>query len=463
MIWVLGAALGALYAADSPRDYAWGMDLTLTGPSDYYEVTIPRVVYEGVVHADLSDLRVFNAADEAVPHAFVARSAATIADPAPVGLRLYPIRTDAPEGVDAIELRVEHAPDGTVLDLRSVNGAPVNNGAKLVGYVADATALGQPLRAVRLQVPSGVADLITRVTLEASDDLRTWTALATDAPIMQFTAGINRLERRRIAFAPRRAQYLRVSWPGRARALELVALEVEASPTTQEASRQWKDMSAVAVPEKRNRYELDLGGRYPVDRLSFFLPQPNTVATLGIYSRATGLDAWRFVRNATVYRLSDEGSDVYSEDVVLDGSGDRYWRFAFDPRRTAPGPGALGVRAGWVPHRLVFAAHGAQPFVLTYGSRTAQPVAAALTALVPGYDEFGPQPQPAIGIARPEPPHEIAGESAIAEPFDWRRLLLWSSLVLSLAILAGMAFQAVRQLPKPSPPPQRPRKRAVPR
>jgi hypothetical protein len=439
----------AANAEEAARDYAYGMDLTLDGRAAFYELTVPRDVYEGVVHADLSDVRVFNSDDEPVPHAFRLRVIATVAEAMSVDLPLYPIRTDAPEGIDSVELRADHSTERTVLELRTPGGAADAN-ARLVGYVADATALETPVRAVRIDLPDALSDLITRVTLEASDDLRTWTPLATDAPVVQLTAGVNRLERRRIEFAPRRVQYLRLSWPGRTRPLDLVSLRAETTPATQDAPREWKDAPAVAVPDKRNRYELDLGGRYPVDRLSFVLPQPNTVATLGIYSRATALDAWQFVRNATVYRLTDEGLELASDDVTVAGLGDRYWRFVFDPRGGGVGRGELRVRAGWVPHRIVFIARGAPPFLVAYGNRHAQAVAWDMNALVPGYAQEGEGQRIAIGVARAEPPHVLAGENAIVEPTDWRRLVLWSSLILSVAVLATMAIRLARQMSRTS-------------
>jgi len=456
-VFALLTTLGALamppstaQADESPGDYAYGIDVSLDSQAAFYELVVPRVVYEGVVHADLSDVRVFNAAGEVVPHAFRSRVTATVAEVTPVDLPLYPIRTDAPEGVDSVELRADHSTDRTVLELRTPGGHATDANARLVGYVADVTALQEPVRAVRIDLPDGLSDLITRVTLEASDDLRTWTPLATDAPIVQLTAGVNRLERHRIEFTPRRVQYLRLSWPGRTRPLDLLSLRAETSPATQDAPREWKDVPTVAVPDKRGRYEVDLGGRYPADRMSFVLPQPNTVATLGIYSRATALDAWQFVRNATVYRLTDEGTELTSDDVALDGRGDRYWRFVFDPRGGGVGRGELRVRAGWVPHRIVFTARGAPPFLVAYGKRQAQTAAWDMSALVPGYVENGEAQRIAIGVARPEAPHLLAGESAIVEPRDWRRLVLWTSLILSVAVLAAMAVQLARQMSRAS-------------
>src|SRR5262245_31677002 len=95
-------------AAESPRDYSWGMDLALDGDATYYELAVPREVYEGGVRADLRDLRIFDAAGEIVPFAFRPRMTMTSVDPDPVALPLHALRTAAPEGVDAVEMRVSH-------------------------------------------------------------------------------------------------------------------------------------------------------------------------------------------------------------------------------------------------------------------------------------------------------------------------------------------------------------------
>jgi hypothetical protein len=435
----------ALHAAESPRDYAWGMELALDGDAEYYELAVPREVYEGGVRADLSDLRVFDAGGEPVPFAFRPRTTAPSPVRDTVGLPLEAIRTAAPDGIDAVEMRVSHESGRAVIEMRTPDAAEGAT-ARLVGYLADATALTEPLHAVHVGLPREANDVLTRLTLEASDDLRIWTPLASDAPLLQLVAGVHRLQRRRIEFAPERVQYLRLSWPGRARALELTSLQAEAGVVRRETSRQWKDVPAPPAAGKRNRYEIDLGGRFPADRLSFALPQPDTIATMGIYTRASVLDAWEFDRNATIYRLSDEGGDFLSDDVVIDGRGNRYWRIAFDPRGGGIGTGELGVRAGWVPHRIVFAARGARPFVLAYGNRAAEPAALALEALVPGFGGDVPGARTVIGRARVQERYALAGESAIVERFDWRRTALWTGLALSLAVLAAMALQVARQM-----------------
>ena len=67
----------ALAAAEQPHDFAYGIPLQTSGQDALQELELPRAVYEGVVHPDLADLRVFNGAGEVVAHAFRPRVTTT--------------------------------------------------------------------------------------------------------------------------------------------------------------------------------------------------------------------------------------------------------------------------------------------------------------------------------------------------------------------------------------------------
>ena len=93
-----------------------------------------------------------------VPHALRPRLAATKAAAPPVKAALFPLRTDAPAGLEGLELRVEKSGDRTVVNLRTRDGKPAP-GTKLVGYVADASGLDAMARAVVLEPPANVENV----------------------------------------------------------------------------------------------------------------------------------------------------------------------------------------------------------------------------------------------------------------------------------------------------------------
>jgi hypothetical protein len=458
------ALVPALAAAERPQDFGYGIPLAVDGREALYQVEIPRAVYEGVVRADLGDVRVFNAAGEVVPHALRPRVTASKAAPPPAKAALFPLRTDAPAGLEGLDLRVGRSGDRTIVNLRTRDGKPVG-GTKLVGYVADASGLDAPLRAVVLELPAGADNVMTRVTLEASDDLRQWTTLASGASVLRLAAGGERLEQLRIEFPARKAKYLRLTWPGRGTALELAGLAVEPGEAIVEAPRRWQEAPGTAVKDKPGEFEFDLGGQLPVDRLRVALPQPNTVAVIEILARTKPADPWRRVTTATVYRLNREGEESKSPDIAIGGTADRYWLVKIDQRGGGIGGGQPVIAAGWVPHALVFAARGDAPFQLAYGSRNAKPAAYSIATLVPGYkdeatlDLKSAQPGPksaavAIGAAQTAAPQQLGGAAATRERVDWKRWVLWGSLVLGVAVLGLMAIRLARQMSKPADPPK---------
>ncbi|HTO50883.1 MAG TPA: DUF3999 domain-containing protein [Burkholderiales bacterium] len=453
----------ALAAAERPQDFAYGIPLAVDGREAFYQVEVPRALYEGVVRADLGDVRVFNAAGEVVPHALRPRVTATKTPP-PVEATLFPLRTDAPAGIEGLDLRVEKSGDRTVVSLRTRDGKPAP-GTKLVGYVVDVSGLDAIARAVVLELPANVDNVTTRVTLEASDDLRQWTTLASGASVLRLVAGGERLEQLRIELPARKAKYLRLTWPGRGMPLELAGIAVEPGETIVEAPRQWHEVPGTAVKDKPGEFEFDLGGQLPIDRLRVALPQPNTVAVIEVLARAKPADPWRPVTRTTVYRLNREGEELKSPDIATGGTADRYWLVKVDPRGGGIGGGPLALGVGWVPHRLVFAARGAAPFQLAYGSRDAKPAAYAIATLVPGYKDEATldvrsvqpgagSPAVAIGAAQTSPPQPLGGEQATREQIEWKRWTLWGSLVLGVALLGLMALRLGRQMSKPPEPPE---------
>jgi len=447
----------ALAGAEQLRDFAYGIPLRISGQDALHKLEVPRAVYEGV-RADLGDLRVLNGAGEVVPHAFRPRVTTTKETLPAVAVTLFPIRTDAPTGVEGVELHLERRGDRTVVDLRTREGRPAR-GTKLVGYLADARALHKPIRAITLELPARADQVVARVTIEASDDLRQWATLASGAPVVRLSSGGERLEQRRIEVAARRSTYLRVSWPGRSGAVELAGLVVEPGEAVVDAPRQWKQISGVVAKGRPGEHEFDLGGQFPVDRIRIGLPQANTVASLDLLSRSKPADPWRRVTAATVYRLVREGDELTSADIEVASAADRYWLVKIDQRGGGIGGGPLGLSAGWVPHRLVFASRGTGTFQLAYGSRDAKATAFPIATLVPDYkgeEELElrragtdvASSGVAIGVARAADPQHLSGEAARRERVDWKRWTLWGSLVLSVMVLGWMALRLARQISK---------------
>jgi hypothetical protein len=450
MFTVLFWLLSGVAVAEQPGDFAFGMPIEVSGAQALFEVELPAAVHEGVMRADLGDLRVFNAAGEPVPHAFLPRPRASREKGKPLSLPFFALRGDAVGGVEGVEVRVERGTGKTVLTMKPGDGKPLRPAA-LLGYVVDASLVESPLQALVLELPAGADNVVTRLRVEASDDLARWTTLVVDAPVVYLAAGGQRLEQLRVEFPPRQARYFRLSWPAAARPLELRGLTLEPGEAVVEAPRRWRQVPGSAATDKDARagdYVFDLGGQFPVDRLRVSLPQINSVAAIEILARAGAGDAWRRVAVSTAYRLGAPGQEVVSPDLPVSLTTDRYWLLRVDQRGGGLGAGTLELGVGWLPQRLVFAARGAAPFQLAYGSRRASPVAYPVSTLVPGYraDDDGAPAAIPLGRATTGAVLTLAGDSALREPVDWQRWTLWGSLLLGVVLLGWMALRLGRQL-----------------
>ena len=456
------AALGA--QAEQPQDFARGVALGTDGKDALYEIAVPAAVYEGVVRADLGDLRVFNGAGEVVPHAFRARVTETTEKQAPpaVALALFPLHGDVTKGVAGSDFRFEKSGDRIVVHVRGRGGEPVRE-RRLLGYVADASAIDRPIRALAFALPAGADNVVARLRIESSDDLTHWRLLH-DAQLVRLESGGQRLERLRAEFAPRKAQYLRLSWTGQPQPLELAGVTAEPgeSTVTVEAARQWKQAPGTAVAPGKDTaggHEFDLGGQFPADRLRLALPQQNTVAQVEFLSRAKPTDPWRPVTTGVVYRLTRQDEEIASPDIAIRTTADRYWLLRVDPRGGGLGSGQPLLNAGWVAHRLVFAARGEAPFQLAFGNRDAKPAAYAIETLVPGYKSDAELRVAAATVSdAPAPPAAAAPRKAesfawLADRPDWKRWTLWGSLVLAVVLLGLMALRLGKQMSKPADPP----------
>ena len=444
--WLL-CLFGTVAIAEAPGDFAFAIPLDLAGEHALFEVELPQAVYEGVRRGDLGDLRVFNGDGEAVPYAFVPAPRPAREQRPPLRLPYFALRGDPMVGIDGLEIRFERAAGRAVLTLHDRGRVPAHT-ATLLGYLVDASAIAQPLQALLLELPNDPEEVMTRVRIDMSDDLSRWTPLRSDAPVLRLVAGTHRLQQLRVEFPALRAKYFRLSWPAATQALQLAGLAAEPAEGLSDPPRHWKQLAGIVSGEHAGESVFDLGGQFPVDRLRLVLPQANSVASVEFLSHPRPTDLWRRVVASTVYRLGTAAQEVVNPDLAIAPSGDRYWLLRVDPRGGGLGTGGVQLAVGWLPQRLLFAARGSPPFLLAYGSASAQPAVYPMATLVPGYRGADDATLGSFPIGRASTGSErvLAGERALRTPTDWKRLGLWGSLLLAVALLGWMALRLARQL-----------------
>ena len=451
MIAVWACAAGG---QERPRQFAHDALITTDGTDSHYRFPIPAAAYMGISRRDLGDLRIFNGAGEAVPHAFVPVRPKP-ATPQSRASKLFPLYGEESKGLDAVDVRVEHTSQGTVVRASS-SGAARGAGRKILGYIVDAGE-GDALEALQL-------DWTTRqgftgfAHVEASEDLKRWNTLVSGAPVLFLEHDGARLERKRVELSGARAKYLRLSFLSVPEDFVLKEVGLELRKDKKAPDRDWLSAAGTQDQRRPGEYTFDSGGHFPVDRLRFALPQANTVAQVQVLARDQTEEPWQHVASSTIYRLRRDSRDIVNPDLAVASNASRYWLLRVDQRGGGLGAGEVRLEFGWVPHELVFAARGAAPFSLAYGMKTAKPAALAITTVVPGYkaDEPISAKLAAVSIQSPlrrEPVSALKDPwsfvKAAIESGDAKKWALWAALVSGVLVLAWMAVALLRQMGRP--------------
>ncbi|KML46861.1 membrane protein [Burkholderia cepacia] len=436
---LLGLSLLASFAAadgapDAER-VAQRFSLDLDGSAAYYQLTVPQPVYATSRRDDLGDVRIFNGADEPVPYSLDAPAAATPAVPrsrAPVHwFPLPPVRTDNGNAT----LGVTVGPDGS-LRAAVATPPPAKRGADLV----DLSRADGSLDALLVHV--GDDSYQGRVTVDASNDLRSWRSLGS-TQLLKVGHGDDMLVQERIALEGATPRYLRLDWLDGAPAI--ASIDVETHPRdargtdTASVPRQWRDAARVRAGGAPGEYLFDTDGAYPVDRVRIDLPQPNTVARATLQSRADAQAPWRDVASAVLFRLQGKGGEQRNAPLEFAADTDRAWRIVVDMRNGGFGGGQPAVAIGWHPAALTFVARGAPPFTLGVGDASLVSSAVSRDALLVG---MAPEVRPArVGAALPV---AAVAPAPAADTDATRRYVLWGALIVAVGVLGTIAWRLAK-------------------
>jgi hypothetical protein len=438
----LACLLVSLGAAgqERPDDFAYSVPLAISGDGALQQLDVPQPVYEGVTRVDLADVRVFNGRGEIVPHALKPRPAPGTAPAAWVELPFFPLQGARGTAAERLDIRAKRTPAGTIVQItrdKVGQGAPA-----LLGYLVDATGFERPIQALDLDWRDADEGMSGRLEVEASDDLQYWQTLVSAAPLVSLEFGGQRLVQKTVELPALRRKYLRLTWLGNQKPIELTRLRARPSDVLLEPPRQWKQVS-LRAGEKAGELRFEAGGRIPVDRLRVALPERNTLVPVQILARHTDDQRWQLLTTGVVYRLTHEGRDVVNADLSVSASGWEQWLLRLDSRAGGIGAREPQVELGWVPRQLVFVARGEGPFQLAYGNVRARSGDLPIQTLVPGWRSDA-ELKAATATAGAQ---EVrAGPRALRGAPDYKTWGLWASLAIGVVVLAWMAWVLAREM-----------------
>lgn len=425
----------------SPGDFAFAVPIEAIGTDALYRIVITPAVYKGATFTDLRDLRVFNGAGEIVPHAFRPLERVAARQPAPLYLPIFALR--GPSGTRADDLDIVVNTSNVKFSLRASSEKQINEEAVLLGYLVDVSSSNKPFSTLLLDWEQSPRGYVGAVNVEASEDLKHWKRVASNAPLVRLAQGGQQLEQKSITLRRIHTRYLRLTWPVGTKVVKLKSVLGQQADETTPRERTWKELSALPDADERGDYLADLEGMFPIDRLQIRLPQDNAVAPLQIFSRIKPDDSWTREKRTVAYRLRQNGQEISNPEIVIAPRMRRYWLLRVDQQGGGIGEGAIQVRAGWIAREIVFAARGTGPFMLAYGNGKALPSALAMQTLVPGW---GSETALEISLATTGAMQILAGEAAARQRIDMKKVALWAALLAGVAVLGFMAWRLSKQL-----------------
>lgn len=417
--------------------------ITLTGGDSLHRVALPFEAYRDA-RPDLADVRIINAAGEPVPIALAGEPESTKESPPAIDLPVFPVTrvAAATTQVAGAEIAVR-ASDGTLVAVKP-RGPLKTTTPRPAAYVLDASQLKPAVRALVLDWKTGPGTQIVTVRVEASDDLKTWSSVAS-SPVVRIESGGRALTQPRVEFPPLKAKYYRLTW--QAPEFTLISARAEPEEAVKPPPRSVHRVSGIAGP-KPDEYIYDLGARLPIQALRLVPADTNAVISATFFTREDEKSDWRVAAGAAFYRLRIEGAEVESPAMETRHAA-RYWMARLAPGSTASSAPAMEVQ--WRPAQLVFVTRGAAPYSIAFGRPEAKPALLPVSNLIPNYERLAELklPEARVGAVVTGPP-PTRWQAFVAQ-IDTRRAILWTILVAAVAVLSVMAWRLMRETNKRAP------------
>ncbi|MBC8785097.1 MAG: DUF3999 domain-containing protein [Pseudomonas fluorescens] len=426
----------SVWAQEAPADFTTHVPLAVSGNGPWYRLELPLAVQLSARQADLSDVRVFNAAGEPQAYALSRQSAQRTERRDVADVKWFPLyAADTRESVPNVLMK--STAEGTLLEVR-----PSKAGQQVLrGWVLDASAIKAPLQQLSLDWRRE-QDGFQRFSIEASDDLQHWQSWG-DGQVARLSFADERVEQHDVSLPGQSARYLRLVWQGQPAPQLTSAKLVSASSSSLPLPLVWSQpLSGARL--KAGEYTWQLPTGLPVERVRVELKQPNTLAPVTLAGRRDAHQAWQPLSNGLLYRLTQNGQDVVQDELQLPGQAVAELKLQVDERGGGLGIEAPALRFAVRATQLVFLARGEPPFTLALGNGSVKAANLPLSTLIPDYSAerlktLGQATVTGAVVVKPSvvaPLPEVGG--------DWKKLGLWAVLLLGVAALGAMAYSLLR-------------------
>ncbi len=440
-----------------PEDFAYGRAIEVDRASPLQTVLLDLQVYRGCVQPHLADLRVFNAAGEAVPHAVRWLAAAKSVEgervPAPL-FRLAEAVVGAPSEIGSEErtyrIEAEVSADGTVLSVTS--GQRTDSAAAVAeipaAYLVDTSQVEQDIAGLEFEFGLGVeaAEFLVPVRVEASDDLVHFRPVAAAAVLARLDQSGHRIEISDVEIRTGRYRYLRLSWPETKLPVRIAAVHARLGSSNEAPARHGARVVGARVAGDAAVFVFDLGGAIPVDQVQIALPDPNTLVEARLFSAPGGDGPWTSRYSGLLFELANQ-RQLRNSAIDWPINRHRYVKLVTSAKGGGLGSGTPLLDATWFPEQLLFITRGQPPYRLAYGRAGALGSRFDATQLLQttgAAPEDVPRASATLGEEYGVAPPSVLLPSQ--QPVSMRTVALWAVLLLSVLVAVALSIRLALQI-----------------
>ena len=450
VFWV-AAVNAAVPVEPKAIDFAYSSQLSpkQTGsPSEgkLIRVEIPHHVYEGVLRNDLGDIRVFNAAGDAVPFDIVTHQELTLQKQRETQFQILPfVQTKVENDKDDIQV-VELSRD----ESGTIRGIHVDESKTEKSTEPHRSVYLLDLRDSKVALESMKFDWVgphdgrfIPVKVEESEDLQAWSEVGSGV-LVDAQNGGHAMIQKMVRVGVRPHMYLRVTL----QAPESVAKLTKIEGGSIDSDGASESLDGLASKGIEGRIEgdgivYDTGGVFPISKFALRL-SPGTAAHVKIESSSQAAGPWTPRADATIFNVNLQGGSSESEPFAMASVTDRFWRVTPEGTNQELKNHPPKMVFQWQAKNIVILPNGAGPFRLAYGSYLVSGNAPQLQKQIAdqlksgkAFDSFEAGPR------------ELSGgtEKLIAAPVhSSQTYILPGVLVLAVLLIAHQAWRLIQDM-----------------
>lgn len=433
------------------QNFAYGFPLKIESGGAIYSLAIPEEVYRTVRRADFGDVRIFNAAGEAVPH-LLREAGENEADlHVTESIPFFPLL----EGVEGgngsgAAVNIKRNADGVIVSIATDSTVAIDKSEKR-NYLLDLSGLARETGKLEFTWRDG-PPFITVQLLE-TDDLVRWRPLVDRAILADLEYRGHRIAQKTLILPVKPLRYLKLVGHEGQSLPDLQRVTAFSERLAERTQRRWLslDEGRVGQNERRTVIDYDAGGHLPVDAVKLHFPEKNSMLRATVQSRSDITGPWISRCSTVFFSLKIEDSTIDNGICSFRPVSDSHWRVEIieDGAGVGKDNPVPSLELGWTAAELLFVARGSAPFTLAFGSgklkeAADRPGIGMVLQAVSGKDS-----EHVIKPAFVGERFDLGGKNALlapTPPVPWKQWLLWTTLILGVAFLTFMVKHLLREM-----------------